>query len=873
MKHLRRLGFVALFLLAGPLWAQETGRQGNRLVFEEDIRPILKAYCFDCHGAEEELEGGLDLRLRRLALKGGDSGPAIEPGDIDESSLYQRILDGEMPPREKKLSSKDIATIGRWIADGAPTAKEEPKTIGKGTRITPEDRAFWSFRPIRRPPTPSFAAEDRVRTPIDALLNSALRAKGLSFSSDADRLTLLRRASLDLTGLPPKPAEIAAFASDTSADAYETMIDRLLTSPHYGERWGRHWLDVAGYADSEGYSTADQVRPFAYKFRDYVIRAFNADKPIDRFIVEQLAGDELVEQPYRDLTAHEIELLAATGFLRMAVDGTGSGASDQEAARNQVVSDTIQIVSTTLLGMSLACAKCHDHRHDPILQTDYYRVRAVFEPAYDWKNWRAPSQRRISLYTEADRAKATAIEAEAGKVAAERGKKQNEYIAAALDKELEKFDESLRESYRVAYYTPANKRTEPQKKIFLENPFLRLHGGNLYQYNQKSADDLKTYDERIAKIRARKPFEDAVRVLTEIPGKAPATYLFHRGDPKQPKDAIAPGGLVIAAPEGQPFAVPDNDADLPTTGRRLAYARWLTNGRHPLVSRVFVNRVWMHHFGRGLVETPSDFGAMGAKPTNPELLDRLASEFVADGWSLKRLHKRIMMSTAYRQGSRADADKEAIDPQNLLYWRKPIQRLEAETLRDRILATSGTLNPGLFGPPAPIKEDEVGQIVVADGAGKHRRSIYLQVRRSMPVSMLRQFDMPVMEINCEKRPYSTVSTQSLVMMNSGFLLDQAAHFAERLRQEVGDDPRRQIRRAWELAFARPATKAEIARARAFLDRQLELIAQQTAKGNDGKDEDEKQKKDKDTRLSQPNQQALTDLCQALLGSVEFLYVD
>ena len=856
-------------LLPGMLAGAEAG-----LTFERDIRPIFKAYCLDCHGAEEELGGQLDLRLRRFLVRGGESGPSIEPGKPRESLLLQRVAAGEMPPREVKLPEEHVATLTRWIAAGAATARAEPEQIGKGIGITAEDRLYWAFQPVQRPAVSSAPGESSVRTAIDALLLVELRAQNLHFSDDTDRLGLLRRASLDLRGFAPSPDEAEHFSADESPSAYEEMLDRMLASPHYGERWGRHWLDVAGYADSEGVTTADAVRQFAYKYRDYVIRSLNADKPFDQFIIEQLAGDELVERPYQDLTSDEIDKLVATGFLRMAGDGTGSGAADQNAARNQVIGDTLKIVSSAFLGITVGCAQCHDHRHDPVLQADYYRMRAIFEPAYDWKNWRAPGSRLISLYTAADRAKSAELEAEAGQVASVKAGKQSEYVLAALNKELEKFDESLRESYRAAYYTPASKRTAQQQQIFLKNPFLRLHAGNLYQYNQKAADDLKTYDQRMSKIRSGKPFEDFLRVLTEVPDKVPVTYLFHRGNASQPKDPIAPGALTITTGDGQPVAIPVNDPALPSTGRRLAYARWLTSRQHPLTARVLMNRMWMHHLGRGLVDTPSDFGTMGLEPSHPELLDWLASELLKQQWSWKRMHQMIMASTVYRQRSQRDPSRNAIDPENRFLWRKPIQRLEAEIVRDRILATSGELNHQMHGPPVSVRADDVGQIVVAAGVAGKRRSVYVQVRRTMPVSMLRQFDMPDIKVNCEKRATSTVAPQSLTLMNSSFILEQAEAFARRLQREAGSEFEAQVRWAWQFAFARQPTEQELARGLTFLAGQeayLEARDASAATGDESRAAGGQEAK-KPPGLPAPLQ-ALTSLCQVLMGSSEFLYSD
>ena len=406
----------------------------DELTFERHIRPLFRAHCFDCHGATETLEGKLDLRLVRLMRKGGESGAAIVPGSPDDSYLVARLRSGEMPPGESSLPARDLALIERWIAAGAKTARPEPESIGPGLGITPEERSHWAFQPVRRPDVAvmsSFAGSSRVRTPIDVLVlkNAAGRktgerlsetghvtAQGLpdqpaaAFGPDADRHTVIKRAYFNLTGLPPTADAMADWMSRDSLTWYDDLLTELLDSPHYGERWGRHWLDVAGYADSEGYTTSDTVRPWAWKYRDWVIRSLNEDKPFDRFLTEQLAGDELVGPRAGDLKPEQIELLTATGFLRMAADGTDSGANNA-AARNQVMSDTLKIIGTALLGVSLQCARCHDHRYDPILQKDYYALRAVFEPALDWKAWKRPRERQISLYTEADRKKAAAIEA------------------------------------------------------------------------------------------------------------------------------------------------------------------------------------------------------------------------------------------------------------------------------------------------------------------------------------------------------------------------------------------------------------------------------------------------------------------------------
>jgi hypothetical protein len=871
----------------------------SRLTFEKDIRPILRTHCLDCHGSQSVHKGGLDLRLRRLMVQGGESGNAITPGHPDQSYLLDRIKSGEMPPGEQKLSAAEIATVEAWIAAGAPTAHSEPANIGTGSFITDEDRDYWAFRPIRRPKTPVTASSDRVRTPIDAFLLDAMRHKGLAFSADADKRTLIRRLYLDLVGLPPAPSDTAAFLADASPDAYERLVDRLLASPHYGERWGRHWLDVAGYADSEGYEQ-DRVRPEAFRFRDYVVRSFNADKPFDQFVIEQLAGDELVPPPYKNLAPAAIEKLTATGFLRMAADGTATAGGALPIASNQVVADTIKIVSTSLLGLSVGCAQCHDHRYDPILQDDYYRMRAVFEPALNWKHWRVPEQRRVSLYTDADRARVAAISAEAGKAGAAYAEKQRKYIARALDKELSKFEAPLAKQLKGAYDTPAAKRSAEQKSLFSRYPSVNITPGNLYQYDFAASEELKKDAAKIAAIHARMPTEHFLRVLTENPGEVPATFLFNRGDYQQPQHEIAPGDLTVCVAEGQSGALPQRDPHLPTSGRRLAYARRLMSGRHPLVGRVLANRIWLLHFGRGIVGTPSDFGHLGERPTNPELLDWLADEFASSGWNLKRLQRMIVTSTAYRQSSARTPDRDAADPDNLLLSRMNVRRLDAEIIRDSVLAASGSGFESMYGPPVPVKEDAVGQIVVGVdtrvganepgaevpiGTEAFRRSLYIEVRRSKPLALLRAFDAPVMETNCDRRIASTAAPQALMMMNSDFTLTQANRFAQRLKRDAGSDLRKEVSLAFELAFGRSPDATEMEQSLAFLRLQTDELkthaahapmrpqkharAARPAKKNRRPKYETMQR----STAAEPSLQPLTDFCQALLSSNEFLYVD
>lgn len=755
----------------------------DELTFEKDIRPLFRAHCFDCHGATEEKEGDLDLRQVRLMIAGGDSGEALVKGDAMNSLLIERIVSGEMPPGDHSVPQQDVDKIKGWINSGAKTARTEPETIPRGLGITQEERDYWAFQPIQRPDVPAVQATDRVRTPIDSFLLSKLETKALSFAPDAEKVKLIRRAYFDLIGLPPTPQQVAEFLADDSPEAWDLVIEKLLSSKHYGERWGRHWLDVAGYADSEGADNSDAIRPWAYRYRDWVIQAFNQDMPWDQFITWQLAGDELVEPPLKNFTESEIDKLAATGFLRMAMDGTGRG--NNEENRNAVVRDTIEIVSSSLLGMSVKCAQCHDHRYDPISHEDYFRMRAVFEPALNTKQWRVPNARRVSLYTDADHALAAESEKKAQAKIAERNKKQADYMKLALESVLSAIDEKLREPLRVAYQTPANKRSPEQKSLLKKHPSVGAFSpGVLYQYNQKHADELKQMDADIAKIRAQKPAHEYLRAIAEQKStQVPKTMLFHRGDYRQPKYEVKPGGLTVCAPEDSPVTIAENNPDLPTTGRRLSYARWLTSGRHPLVARVLVNRFWLHHFGKALVSTPEEFGKLGTSPSHPKLLDWLADEFMAKGWSLKQFHRMILKSTVYRQASTRHPTGNAIDQNDDLYWHFPVRRLEAELIRDSMLTIGNRLDVETqFGAPIGFKEDETGQIVVA--GYKQRRSVYLQVRRSKPVSILESFDAPVMKVNCTVRSSTTAATQSLMLMNSKFVLDTAKAFATRINNEA-----------------------------------------------------------------------------------------
>ena len=565
-KSLAALPLV--MLLAGGARAADAP-----LVFERDVRPILKAACFQCHGEEEKPKGKLDLRLVRLMSAGGKHGPAIVPGKPDESPLWERVEADEMPEGPKKLTAAQKSTLKRWIEEGAKTAGPEPADI-EAARYTADELAFWAWQPVRPLPARS----------VDDYLLAKLREKGATgFSPEADRRTLIRRVTFDLTGLPPTPTEVSAFLADESPGAFAAVVERLLASPHYGERWGRHWLDVAGYAETDGNPTGlDHPRPHAWKYRDYVVRSFNADKPFDQFLREQLAGDELAPRPVRPSDPRTAELLAATGFLRMAPDVTQS--SDALSDRNQATADAVKVVASAVLGLTVGCAQCHDHRYDPVTQLDYHRFRAVFDPAFDLAAWRKPQERAADATTALAKWRAAAVEARA--LLADVGilARETKTAEAVFARELGKVPEADREAWRKLAETPTDKRTPADKKLATKFPnarsveFVRAH---LEEYEKPAF--LKFEDEKkaVAKLRAAKPPADLLMVPGERPGYAGVSKLFFRGDPESPLKPVAPGEVFVLARARGSADIPAKDPALDTTGRRLALARRLTDGTHP----------------------------------------------------------------------------------------------------------------------------------------------------------------------------------------------------------------------------------------------------------------------------------------------------
>jgi hypothetical protein len=737
-------------------------RADERILFETHILPILETRCMKCHG-DPKVQGGLDLRRKFTLVRGGDNGPGIVPGKPADSLLLQRIDKNEMPPpAEGALDKRQKELIRRWIADGSPLGKVAEAPLQEKeipSRVSAEDRQFWAFQPPKGPAVPVVKNVDRERTPIDAFLLAKLEAKGTSFSPDASKEVLLRRLCFDLIGLPPTIEQREAFLADTRLDAYERLVDRLLASPEYGERWGRHWLDLAGYADSDGYLAADRQRPQAWRYRDYVVQSLNADVPYDRFLTEQLAGDEMSDwRRASALTPEMVRQLTATGFLRTALDPTYPGYTEPNEIY-QVLSDTMQIVGTTTLGLTIHCAKCHSHKFDPISQRDYYALQSVFLPALDPARWQPSEVRGIPMGSEAEQAR----QRERSNQAAQR--------VATLAGQLKT---AMADSKKL------DKATVEKLKAELAAA----------QAEQKNSTPI------------------LIRGLMDLDAQPPQGRLLRRGDHSKPGAVVNASIPEVLAPDN--FKL-DAKPGYKTTGRRLALAVWLTNPAHPLTARVQVNRMWAHHFGRGIVPTIANFGRSGAKPSHPELLDWLATEFVRQGWSMKAMHRLMLTSTAYRQSSGTRPD----DPSNILLSTWKPRRHEGEVLRDSVLAVAGKLSEQRYGPPAGVVGKGDGSVETPDDVNGNRRSIYLMVRRSQHLTILDLFDTPLMEVNCPERNVSTVPLQALAMLHGPFAERNAAAVGERLLRSAGDDTAR-IRNAFLLMFAREPRPAESARISKFV---------------------------------------------------------
>jgi hypothetical protein len=849
--------------------------------FERDVQPLLQARCVKCHGGEKP-KAKLDLRDKAGVLKGGESGPAVVPGQAEHSLLFDMVRSGEMPPKKNaKLTKAEVSLIKAWIDAGAPSGHGTAVAYAVPTRpVTEQDRRFWAFQPPVRPPVPQVGHADRVRTPIDAFILAKLEAQGLTLSPDADRGTLLRRAYFDLTGLPPSPDEQNAFLADTQPGAYERLIERLLASPHYGERWGRHWLDAAGYADTVGTdndATIITPREASWQYRDYVVRALNSDKPYDRFITEQLAGDEMDDwRNAATLTPQMHEHLVATGFLRTAIDNTDAYELNRLLERYQVLHDTIDSLTSNLLGLTVHCAQCHDHKFDPIPQVDYYGLMACLKPSYNPEAWLQPQERRLA---DVSPKKAAAIQQSNAAIDGQAAKLQRDIAAMRrpveqrlLEVRLARIPEALRGDVRSALATEADKRSEVQKYLAEKlGPLVKVPAAEvdkaLPTADRKRVAQLTSI---IAVLNGRKQKAGVIQALWEPKlDKVPPTYLLRRGNYLFPGAEVQAGFLTVLT-DLKTSAVIAPASGSRGSGRRTALAHWLTRPDHPLTARVYVNRVWRHYFGEGIVATVDNFGHLGSRPTHPELLDWLATEFVRNGWSMKALHRAIVTSSVYRQAS-ANSDPlastsssdmrtpQAVDPGDQLLWHMRLRRMESEVIRDAVLAAAGRLDLTIGGPPVPIDPQPDGSVVVAhkgllSPTAAWRRSLYLLARRNYNLSLLNVFDQPVLNTNCTQRINSAVPLQSLAMLHNVFMYEQSDAFAARVAALAGPAADRRIETAFRIAYARQPTASE----RSASIELLQSVARRYA----------------ESKLSpaQAEMKALAQLCHMLMCGNEFLYV-
>ena len=865
--------------------------------FVREVRPIFEKYCYECHGDKKQ-KGGLRLDVKSAALKGGDShGPDIIPGNAKQSHLLQVVTSGDedevMPPKGTRLNATQVATLTAWIDQGAVWPDGVDAVKLKDTRD------HWSFKPLR---TISVGSAKTAAPSIDGFVDTKLAEKGLRRSPPADAATWLRRATFDLTGLPPTPEEVAAFVQKPDRAA---AIDRLLASPRYGERWGQHWLDVVRYADTHGFEVNTE-RPNAWPYRDYVIRAFNQDTPYDRFIQEQIVGDALGQD-------------TATGFLVTAsvllTGQIGRDEASKRLARQDALDEIVNNVGQTFLGLSVGCARCHDHKFDPISAKDYYAMQALVAGVeYDDREIRTPAAEAARARLKSVKAAIVAVDrqlaqlvplAGAGAVRpmvnarenVERFKpvrtkklrftiRETNRLEPCID-EIEAFGADGENFARAATVTVSGERvtadTHEQRFVNDGNygnarSWMSDETGKgwvILDFRQEREIDRVVWGrDRQGKFTDRLATSYVIAVADAagnwqavassddrakfVPGGASATgfttnglgkeeaakargllaeknkllaeqraldaeqkafagvfrspdkiRLLNRGDPEQPKEEVAPALLSVLGDKKLP-------TDAPEQARRQALAGWIADVRNPLTARVMVNRIWQGHFGGGLVQTPSDFGNNGMKPSHPELLDWLAQEFIRAGWSVKHLHRLIMLSETYRQSSAIDAASARLDADTRLLWRFPSRRLDAETIRDAMLAVSGKLNLQMYGRGFDLFDKRGGlsgfKPVEISSPENHRRMIYAHKVRREPEAVFGAFDCPDAGQSTAVRTASTTPVQALNLFNSPFTLQRSDDFAERVRTEAGADPSAQVRRAYQLALSRDPTTEEMTEA-------------------------------------------------------------
>ncbi len=750
--------WFAVGLLLGEIGGGSTAADTT---FTRDIQPLLARRCYSCHGPDTH-EAGLRLDQANSATAELPSGMrAITPGEAAASEVVARITstdpDLRMPPEGKPLTADEIDSLTAWITAGA------------------EWSAHWAFRPLARPAVPP-AAEGT--SPIDAFIESHLIAQGLPLPRAADKATLLRRVTYGLTGLPPSEPEMRDFLGDDSPDAWERVVDRLLASPHYGEHQARHWLDLVRFAETNSFER-DGVKPHAWRYRDYVIRSLNDDKAYDRFVIEQLAGDELPDP--------SADALIATGFYRLGL--WDDEPADKLQARFDTLDDIVSTTGQTFLGLTINCARCHDHKIDPLTQRDYYGMLAFFQ------NVTPMGDRQMN--------------------------------PAFIERVIPAGNGTVTDAEH-AVQDLARRRAEAEANLAAIHKRLAEHGQQAL--DDLTRKDLAAWENALRDLDAERASLPLALVVSEFGPDAPETFVLPRGNPRaepRPELRVEPGFPEVLAPPAPAITPTPNGR---STGRRMALARWIASAENPLTARVMANRVWQWLFGRGLVRSTSNFGLMGDPPTHPELLDWLATELVANGWRLKALHKTILLSRAYQAASTAHPEALARDPLNDAFWRFDQRRLSAEELRDSIHVASGRFNPRMFGPGVyPTLPEEVLATQSVPGAGwgnsppeeQARRSIYVHVKRTLPVPILADYDVADPDAACPVRFVTTQPTQALGMMNGDFLHAQAREFAARVRREAGgtnaDQTAAMVRRAVEIALVRPASDAEVNRGVALID--------------------------------------------------------
>jgi hypothetical protein len=781
--------------------------------FETSIRPLLVEKCFRCHG-EKKQWGGLRLDSRGALLRGGESGAAIVPGKPGESLLISAVKETDddlRMPKNDRLEPRQIAELVRWIEMGAPF----PTKAGTAERT--RDPNHWAFQPPARPPVPAVVNSAWPQSTLDRFILAKLEATGLSPAPRADRRMLIRRVTFDVIGLPPTPEEIDAFLADESPDAFARVVDRLLASPQYGERWGRHWLDVARYADSNGFDE-NIAHGNAWRYRDYVVDAFNRDKPFDRFVAEQLAGDLL---PF-DGEAQQHEQLIATGFLSIGPKVLAE--TDEAKMRMDIIDEQLDTTGRAFLGLTLGCARCHDHKFDPIATADYYALAGIFKSTLTMTKYT-----KVAMWHEHPLPSAAATAMKAGFDADVAARKSSiaEFVANA--------DKLVRE--KLAGMPDA----KPPEKL-----------ETLYPAATKA--ELKKQRDELAAMEKAGPDLPAAMGVTEDKVVDIAVHL--RGNPLKLGD-IVPRRTppVLRGPPTPQFT--DKQSG------RQQLAEWLVDPQHPLTARVFVNRVWRWHFGRGLIRSTDNFGLLGEAPSHPELLDWLARRFIDDGWSVKSLHRLILNSGTYQQASTPAHETISRDPENRLFSRAEVRRLEAEAVRDALLATSGQLETTMGGSLLQLKNrayffDHTS--IDKTTYDSPRRSLYLPVVRNNVFDVFQLLDFPDPAVSGSNRATTVVVSQALLMLNSDLVMQAATSFADRLLAEPADVDQR-LSRLYVIAFGREPTDDERQADRAFLTRVARFqIPKTDTEAADGTSTDARQR------------QAWSTLCHVVLAANEFIYV-